>query len=344
LAAVLVLALAALDQAARPIAGGSRSPAGGGAWIWSADSPRDESPRAFYLVHDFDLEAKAAEASVAVLGDEEYVLHLNGFRVGSNRYSPGSPLDRYRVGPLLVPGGNRLVAEVRSGRGTGGFLLRLEGGGHGPTLAATDGTWKVFRRYHPGLLGGWVPLTDGEPARVWGRPPVGRWGRPQAGEPRPVFAPPEVAPAGGGAVAATPIAAPSTADTPAGRSARWFDFGRVVEGYLALRFAGGETGPALFCAATAPPESCGAEADGYALVPAGAPFWEDSLVRRFRYAAFVGLPAEAGALAIPVGAGGPAAAAPVAAEASLLGIELPPRPTPVERAVERRLSAEASRR
>jgi hypothetical protein len=353
LAAAAVLALAALDHAARPVAGRRPSAAGAAAWIWSADPPADASPRAFYLVQDFEVEEVPPAARLLVLGDEEYVVHLNGFRVGAGRYAPGASLDRYEAGPLLTAGANRLVAEVRSGRGVGGLLLRLDGGEEGPTLAATDGTWRVFRRGHPGLAGGWLPLAAGEPPRVWGAPPVGRWGRPRPGPVRPLFPPidrplvreearPMDLPAGekppqqGGAAAE--IRERARGDRVL------FDFGRPVRGYLGLGFAAGAPQPAVFCVGLTPPARCGLGADGSVLAPPDARDWEDSAVRRLRYLEVVGLAAEVRAWLVPVpDASAGALAGPAASRRGVLGLEPPPRPTPVERDVARRLHAGAER-
>ena len=355
-AAVAVLALAALDQAARPVAGRRSAPSGEAAWIWSADPPLEVAPRAFYLVQDFEVEEPPAAARLLALGDEEYVLYLNGLRVGSNRYTSGAALDRYDVGSLLVPGANRLVAEVRSGRGTGGFLLRLEGGAGAPALAATDGTWRVFRRFDPGLAGGWLPLDSGEPPRVWGRAPTGRWGRPAAGPSRPLFPalePPLATEAGQGGEGppAPPLEGTGSPAEPGGHGAGafpatlLFDFGRVVVGYLGLRFGPGDGPPALFCVGLEPPAFCEGDAAAFVLAPPGAPDWEDSLVRRLRYVAVAGLGEGTVARLLPVSeelAGGlPGAAAP---ERGILGLVPPPRLAPLEREVAQRLQWEAAGR
>ena len=107
----------------------SPAPTGAAEWIWSP-GPRDRSaPTAFFVAADFELDAVPAAAELSALADEEYVLYLNGRRVGSNSYSPGAPFDVYEVASLLRPGANRLAAELRSGRGSGGFLASLRDGG-----------------------------------------------------------------------------------------------------------------------------------------------------------------------------------------------------------------------
>ncbi len=267
----------------------SRQPVTGDAeWIWAELPERLPSPSAFYLVRDFQVPPELADPELAgmkladsapppgpagprppvprllVQGDEEYVLHLNGRRLGSNRYRSGAPLDVYPLYGLLLPGVNRFAVELRSSRGAGGFLAALDTGG-GEPLLVSDSSWRVVRRYAPGLVEGWLPLPELAPAAgadgvagegdavegdavkaaaavtaerpiSWGHPPVGRWGRPQAGEPRPPLemvgdpcpAGPVLGPVGGG-------------HGPGGESAgesvamrALFDFGRRVTGYLVV--------------------------------------------------------------------------------------------------------------
>jgi hypothetical protein len=146
--------------------------------------------------------------------------------------------------------------------------------------------------------------------------------------------PPAAAQAPG--VAAGPVPAAS-------RALRLFDFGREVTGYLGLRFGAEEVRLGCLCIGRQPPLSCGLAADGYVLAPAGAPEWEDAVVRRLRYAAVLGPGDGLAAYLLPVDAGLAAALpAPPAGERGLLGIEPPPRPTPLEREVERRLRVEAA--
>jgi|GEM_PF-600642 len=158
----------------------ARPPVTGDAeWIWAELPERLPSPQAFYLVRDFqvpaelaDPEARSGDAAPApapvpapvlprllVQGDEEYVLHLNGRRLGSNRYRPSAPLDVYPLDGVLLPGTNRIAVELRSSRGAGGFLAALDAGG-GDLLLITDRSWRVVRRYAPGLVEGWLPLPE----------------------------------------------------------------------------------------------------------------------------------------------------------------------------------------
>lgn len=286
MAGVLLLALA--DRAVRLGAARLLAPTGAAHWIWSARDAGGQ-PRAFYAVKDFTVAAVPARAPLLVLADEEYILYLNGRRVGSNVYTAGAGLDLYDASPLLQPGPNRLVAELRSGRGQGGFLLRLavgEGGGGGAGHAVvSDGSWRLFHRFHPGLLGGWLAAEEGEPPRLWGRPPTGRWGRPAPGPPRPLFT--EVA------EAAPPVAPVAGYPLSQGRRrprASWtlWDWGRPVTGYLSVEFGGPAPPVALLFEGEEPPPLAYSLADGPVIPPPGATAWDGATVRRFRYALLLG--------------------------------------------------------
>jgi hypothetical protein len=138
-----------------------------GEWIWLAHDRRQPQPLAFYVARDFDLDVPPPRARLLALGDPEYVLYLNGKRVGAGGWRPGARLDQYEAGPLLRPGGNRLLAELRSPDGAGGFLASLVDTASGRALVSTDGTWRAFQRHRLGLLRGWLPVD------LWTRPPGG---------------------------------------------------------------------------------------------------------------------------------------------------------------------------
>ena len=190
----------------------SPAPTGAAEWIWSP-GPRDRSaPTAFFVAADFDLDEVPAAAELSALADEEYVLYLNGRRVGSNSYSPGASFDVYEVASLLRPGANRLAAELRSGRGSGGFLAslrrrgdraparrhrrRLAGGGR---AGGRGGRRRLLpRRRSAGRL---VGAAAGGPvggARPRTAPPaLRRGGRPPANGSRPSAAPSSARPSPG---------------------------------------------------------------------------------------------------------------------------------------------------
>ena len=169
-----ILALAAATRAL-PAARARSMPTQGAQWIWEDMDWRDHDPTAFYAVRDFDLDPPPPRARILISADEEYVLTLNGKRIGAGAYQPGSPLDVYEVGPLLLPGGNRLMAELRSARGTGGLLAALVDG-DGRLLVGTDGTGASF----PATSWGWRGAGSPWGERVRARPPTPgatrRWG------------------------------------------------------------------------------------------------------------------------------------------------------------------------
>ena len=155
-------------------------------WIWSGDARRERGPSAFWAARDFTLDAVPASAVLQVQADPEYVLWLNGRRIGAGRFAEGAPLDGYEVAPLLEVGTNRLLAELRSDHGTGGFLLSLTEGSLGRQLLVSDFSWTILRRDDPNLLRGFRPLEGGAPAYSWSFPPIGRWGAPRLGAVRPI--------------------------------------------------------------------------------------------------------------------------------------------------------------
>ncbi|HLX07273.1 MAG TPA: hypothetical protein VKY89_05385 [Thermoanaerobaculia bacterium] len=290
---------------------------GAAQWIWVAHDRRQTQPLAFYAARDFTLASPPpARARLLALGDPEYVLYLNGKRVGAGGWRPGARLDEYEVGPLLRPGGNRLLAELRSADGAGGFLASLVEAASGRALVGTDGAWRIFPRHRLGLLRGWLPADPasaamlasaagpGEAAICWGRPPVGRWGRVLPAAPRPLFA--ELT---GGrrplpAAAATPYVPPPATGVAGDSSMELFDWGCEVTGYLALEpgFAPGMDSDlvapppprqrtALLWTGDTPPQPAGTSRppSGTVVVMASAHQWLDARLRRFRYALVIGL-------------------------------------------------------
>jgi|SRR6185436_5490628 len=313
------------------------APTQGAQWIWEARDRRDVSPAAFYAVRDFELPAVPESARVLVAADEEYVLSLNGRRIGAGSWERGAPLDVYEVGPLLQPGGNRLLAELRSGRGAGGFLLSLEDG-EGRQLVRTDERWRLFHRHHVGLVRGWLPLErrledppeipTGDPAFCWSVPPTGAWGRLRAGAPLPLL----FATASGPAI---PAATTTAENIWQGPPAELFDWGREVAGYLTI-----QTPPAfelqagLLFTGDKPPDPLKDRPAGAVLLLPREQVWRAARPGRFRYALVVGLVGPSGATVQPVD---PAFLArrllkPSAAE-GVFGIPPPPLKTPVEEKV-----------
>lgn len=301
-------------------------------WIWKKQGRITQGAVAFYAARDFDLAAAPPRARLLAVADEEYILTLNGKPVGSGGLAgrDHGGLDVYEVGPLLRPGGNRLVAELRSGRGTGGFLARIEDPRTGKSLVVTDDHWRLFDRYQIGILRGWLPLGKDQgaiPAFQWGYPPTGRWGWPQAGPPRPVAAALNGAGAPGvpapSALAGFPLQGPYTV----------FDWGREVEGYLQLDLPPGEAlGTGLLFTGTQPPDPVREPPAGAVLIAPGNPTWTDARPRRFRYAVILGLerPLRASVRALVAEEAARADLRPRGKEKGFLGIVPPPLRTPVE--------------
>jgi hypothetical protein len=292
-----VLLLALGSRIVPAMAARMTTPTGGAEWIWMDRSRTDLSPAAFYAVRDFFLDAAPARARLLILADPEYVLTLNGKRIGAGRYQqkyqPGEParLDVYELGDLLVAGGNRLLVELRSDRGAGGLLAALQDGA-GRTLVCTDGDWRIVQRHNFGLIRGLVPLgpdddMDSLPVFSWGPPPTGRWGRPEVGPVLPRLA---------DLMRGTPAAASRLPSAPIpglpATSAQYvalFDWGREVTGYLSLQMPPGDgLKKALLFTGEQPPDPLRDRPAGAVLTVNGRRSWMDAQARRFRYALVIG--------------------------------------------------------
>lgn len=294
---------------------------GAAEWIWP-ETPEHAVPLAAYAIRDFHLDALPDAATLLALGDEEYVLYLNGHRVGSNRYRPGAPLDAYPVGPLLVTGPNRLVAELRSASGDGGFLAALTV--DGTSTVVTDPTWRVVRRHRPGLVEGWTPIPDDEIATSWGRPPLGRWGKLDRTAERPL------------AASAGDPCHPVAAHASTGPAAS-FDFGRPVTGYLRL-----ELDPEWVATEPQPLALFSTDADRGPTLPLlpvpGRPVWTDAVPQTFRHVTVTGLPTPLTATVLPVHSPTALPTPPDPTPPGLANLQPPPTPSLVEILVRRRLA------
>ncbi|HEX9670070.1 MAG TPA: hypothetical protein VGC93_11370 [Thermoanaerobaculia bacterium] len=304
-------------------------PTGEAEWIWAEWSVRAKTPAVFYAARDFELDAVPAGARLLVLADEEHVLWVNGRRVGAGRYRTGAPLDVYPAADLLQPGANRILVELRSARGAGGFIARLEDG-DGRFLLVTDPSWLVFRRHRPGLVRGWEPLEEGpaagEPAFSWGSPPVGRWDAPRPSPPRPPL----------DERTGRAIRPRRVAGDPAGER-KLYDFGRAVTGYLRLEHRpNAEMDVALLLAGDRPPDPRDRAQGAVLLMPDGRA-WLDARARRFRYVLLLGAPSVTGARVLPVGGEEAAAAARPEPPEGAFGLAPPPLRAPIEDEVRREL-------
>jgi hypothetical protein len=328
LAAYLAVAVLALAAHFRPALRARSLPTAAAQWIWKPMNDLDHNPDAFYAVRDFDLPAPPARARLLVTADEEYVVTLNSRPVGAGAFEPGVPLDVYEVGPLLLPGGNRLMVELRSGRGGGGLLASLVDGTTGRQLMGTDGRWRIQPADQLGLARGWQPIRGGVPAFCWGYPPIGRWEAPKAGTARPLLGAETGPPLP--AASMLPLALPpGLSDGQPPGSPVLYDWGRPVEGYLTLEMPPAkELGMALLFMGEAPPDPLAVRPTAPILVMAGKRDWMDARPRRFRYALVVGLkrPAAAAVRPVPPGRVRP----PQPAEDKVFGIAGPPLRAPVE--------------
>lgn len=302
------------------------SPTGGAQWIWKQTGHKDYQPTAFYAIRDFWLEAPPSRARLLVAADEEYVLTLNGQRIGAGAYQHGAPLDAYEVGPLLLAGGNRLVAELRSSRGTGGFLASLVDEATGRHLVGSDEGWRIFPRHELGLVRGWLPIGGGERAISWGYPPVGRWGAPEPGRP----SPPQGQPAGPPLPAVTVLPVPAGLGSSEARrpgSPVLYDWGRRVSGRLTLDLPPGQKlGMGLLFVGDQPPDPLRDQPAGSVLILPGRRDWLDSRPRSFRYVLLMGLARPARAAVLPEAV----PPARPAEDGKVFGLEGPPLRTPVE--------------
>lgn len=273
-------------------------------WIWSADPPRRVEPRAFFLTREFDLATPPAKARLEVLGDPEYVVYVNGRRVGANAVVGADRTDVYDVAPALHTGPNRIVLELRSPTGSGAATLRLDDEA-GRTLVEADPHWRVYDA-------AWAGLFDGEPyiraakAAVIGRSAFGRWSAVRTGEPRPRQD--EIAPGGplapsgwrrAGEVTWRPMPARSERKGELGGRVE-VDFGREVTGYLYLLLDRRVPDRGLVRVGAALAESPGWNPDAIVLTTLGRGLWQDAVPRRFRYAEIVGLDRLAWAGYLPV--------------------------------------------
>jgi len=353
-ATLAVFGLAGVELRHRSLAIGPGADADAPTWIWRDHDLRHVQAAGFYAVKEIDLVEPPAEAEIRILGDAEYVLTLNGARIGSNRYRAGAALDSYRVKGGLKEGRNRLVVELRSPSGAGGFWFELRAGGQ--QLVRSDGSWTIYETRWDGLLGE-RPMPPGRRPRLLGRSPLGRWGNPPAGPERPTFA--DVL------VEVKPLTAQlfrlSGPDRPwqtvvghGRRSASFgplveFDFGVERTGYLWLAYREAanrkSAAPASAVLVAFGEQPIGAPpwaADALFQPIPGAGGYQDSTMRKFRYVAVAGLPGIFRAKVLPTTDAGWQALAPGGPTGvGVFGVRPPRSSAPVEHEVWRELERTA---
>ncbi len=292
-----MLGLAVLAGGAQRFAPRVLESGNGARWIWAPGDYRDGEPIAFYAVRELELEA-ACPARIAITADDTYLLYVNGRRVGTGGYRPEAPLDEYQVGDFLEAGMNRILVEARSSRGAGGLLAELLPGDacglHRPI--PTDSSWRIFRRYDPGLFGGWALPEAGEAPKVWGPPPTGRWRLAAARRRRPIpfqgFLSPLRQPPlwhrSYHSVSWQELDAPQPR-IPALGPQQVFDWGEEVTGFISFDLRSGEGEPGLLYVSAEPPESEDRPPDAVIVPVPGRHYWEDAQPRRFRYLLLVGV-------------------------------------------------------
>jgi hypothetical protein len=142
-------------------------------WIWYARAGRKPSPLRFYATREVVLAGSPRRAEARFLVDPEYVLYVNGQRVGAGSRRHGDALDVLDLAAFLHPGSNRIAIEAASDDGVGGILFSVAGEGLDPDAFASNSRWRVS------LDAAAVTQGGGVAAVVWGRPPQYPWGYPE---------------------------------------------------------------------------------------------------------------------------------------------------------------------
>lgn len=171
LAAALVACGAAL--ALVRARGAAASATGRAEWIWyTSRVPRPAALR-FYATREFSLARAPSRASARLFVDREYVLFVNGVRVGSGEQRPGDSLAVRDLTGLLRPGVNRIAIEAASPSGIGGILFALNVDGAVDDAAASGAAWRVD------LDAGSIERGGRYRPVVWGPPPQYPWSYPK---------------------------------------------------------------------------------------------------------------------------------------------------------------------
>lgn len=314
-------------------------------WIWAAAPPRELKPRAFFLARDFHLDAVPAAARLEVMADPEYLVLLNGRRVGSAIYRPDAAIDVYDARPELRPGRNRLVLELRSAIGSGGATVRLVDG-DGRELAASGPQW----RYYPGVRRALADLDEELPpaasVAVLGSAPFGRWSLPGLRE-RPSYRDLVDGEVGVWARAWRPSRGDGEwrrlsprrrkPDRLGGADLMEVDFGREVAGFLHLQLDPQAAVAGMLFFADRPGEPLDRVPDRVVVAVPKLNSWQDVEPRRFRYLTLVGLRSVRRAAVIPLRPAAAAALGEPAPSRGLLGLPAEPARLPLVETLRREL-------
>ena len=282
------------------------APTGSAQWIWA--QPSEPGGVSFFVFRDFELAGFPGRARISCRADEEYFLYVNGELVGAGSYRDGEALSTYEIGYLLEPGVNRVVAELRSGRGVGGFLLDLRVEGADPLRLVSDESWGVVRSYGNELLAPGGEVAGVESPRVWSAPPVGRWGLPRIESSMPAFS--DLVAVEGGIHAPRALSArtqdrwqelapPDVSSPPLGHTVT-FDWGEEVIGYVNIVFGRKEGAKALIFTGLERPDPAVDRPVAYLLNPPGRKSWSETRPRRFRYLTVVATAEMVGARVLPL--------------------------------------------
>ena len=290
-------------------------------WIWldgaataaadgrSPDDPRSSEPVAFFAAQGFELSELEidgvrngeATAWLEISADESYVVYLNDQWLGSNGFTQGAAIDRYRVEDWLLPGPNRLVVELRSQRGVGGLLadLQLEAPSGNRALAATDGDWKLYRYFDRELFHRLRWPEGAESPEVWAHPPTGRWRLSAAETERPIPFARESPRGGTQRVGPTRMRGLWGRDwyelgrgrrrLPALGSKVLFDFGSEVTGYLFFDLPNNDHPAALAWFGDQPPDPFERSPDEVLVFMPGYDQHRTVYPRTFRYVLLLGV-------------------------------------------------------
>jgi hypothetical protein len=144
-------------------------------WIWAQHRMSSNEPVAFFATRDFALPEKRYFTHLKIAGDPEYTVYLNGRQIAALRGGENRQLDHYDISGLVKTGRNRLVVAVRAPQGMGGLLASIDIAPETQNWLVTDGSWKIYREWHPDLLRRDPPGTGSEPPQLVGQPPIGRW-------------------------------------------------------------------------------------------------------------------------------------------------------------------------
>ncbi len=299
---ILAVALLATIDQWRLSRARKTQPTGSAEWIWGRGH---QPPDSFYLVRDFEIDSKPTSAELQILGDEAYVAYLNGIRIGSNRYRGDHSVNRYEVVSYLRLGANRIAVRVEITRLRGGLLARLvadPGQPHERELVVSDEDWLTLpEQPRHGFSDPEVRLRPLPKAVVLGPPPRGRWGWLElASAIRPRHEQIVLRGADGRqrrTARAHSFRTPQQdwSWLPKGRRQRrlgdWVEFSwnEPQTGYFGIKAVSEDRILGLVYYGMQSPDLSSRAPDAVAVGVRGREWWEDTVIRKFRYAVVLGV-------------------------------------------------------